>query len=136
LGVVRFTALLLVCAVSALAGAYLLVRAFASTVEPFSLGTVSVKAVPSPDGHVDVYVPLVDWGIRASPYEAPVAVEMRFRSLNRDEAIDALRGGAPARESLSDLRSELADVGRTAIRRSTLLGLAEASPAGCWEVPW
>jgi hypothetical protein len=130
LGVVRFTALLLVCAVSALAGAYLLVRAFASTVEPFSLGTVSVKAVLSPDGHVDVYVPLVDWGIRASPYEAPVAVEMRFRSLNRDEAIDALRGGAPARESLSDLRSELADVGRTAIRRSTLLGLAGGVAGG------
>jgi hypothetical protein len=136
LGVVRFTALLLVCAVSALAGAYLLVRAFASTVEPFSLGTVSVKAVPSPDGHVDVYVPLVDWGIRASPYEAPVAVEMRFRSLNRDEAIDALRGGAPAREiSATSEASWPTSVARRSADRP-YWALPEASPAGCWEVPW
>jgi Calcineurin-like phosphoesterase superfamily domain len=129
-GVVRFTALLLMCAVSALAGAYLLVRAFASTVEPFSLGTVRVRAVPSLDGRVDVYIPLVDWGIRASPYAAPVAVEVRFRSLDRDEALDSLRGGASARESLSDLRSELADIGRTAIIRSTLLGLVGGVAGG------
>jgi len=122
--VVRFTALLLVCAISAAAGAYLLVQAFASTVEPFSLGTVRVRAVPSLDGRVDVYVPIVDWGVRASPYAAPVALEVRFRSLDREEALDSLRGGASARESLSDLRSEVAEIGRTAILRSILLGFA------------
>ena len=129
-GPVRFTALLLVCAVSALLGAYLLIRAFASTVEPFSLGTVSVRASPSLEGHVDVYVPIVDWGVRASPYGAPVAVEMRFRSLDRDEALVALRSGAPAREGLSDLRAELADIGRAAILRSTLLGVAGGIAGG------
>jgi hypothetical protein len=122
--VVRFTALLLVCAISAAAGAYLLVQAFASTVEPFSLGTVRVRAVPSLDGRVDVYVPIVDWGVRASPYAAPVALEVRFRSLDREETLDSLRGGASARESLSDLRSEVAEIGRTAILRSILLGFA------------
>jgi hypothetical protein len=123
-GVLRFTALLLVCVVSAVAGAYLLVRAFASTVEPFSLGTVRVRAVAALDGRVDVYVPIVDWGVRASPYRAPVAVEVRFRSLDRDEALDALRSGAAADESLEELRSELAGIGRTAIRRSVVLGVA------------
>lgn len=67
--------LALVCAASALAGAYLTVRAFGTTEEPFTLGTVSVRAGPAWDGRVDVYVPIVDWGVRASPYEAPVAVQ-------------------------------------------------------------
>jgi Calcineurin-like phosphoesterase superfamily domain len=123
-GVVRLAAFVLVCVVSAAAGAYLLVRAFASTVEPFSLGTVGVRAVPALDGRVDVYVPIADWGVRGAPYGAPVAVEVRFRSLDRDEALDALRSGATARESLEALRSELAEIGRAAIRRSALLGLA------------
>ncbi|HZA49650.1 MAG TPA: hypothetical protein VE549_02855, partial [Myxococcaceae bacterium] len=83
--------LALACAASALAGAYLTVRAFATTVEPFALGTVSVRAGPAWDGRVDVYVPIVDWGVRASPYEAPVAVQLRFRSLDREEALAALR---------------------------------------------
>jgi predicted phosphodiesterase len=122
-GAVRVTAFLLVCLVSALAGAYLLVRAFASSVEPFSLGTVRVRAVPALEGHVDVYVPIVDWGVRASPYRAPVAVEVRFRSLDRGEALDVLGSGAGADESLEQLRGELADIGRAAIRRSILLGL-------------
>ena len=116
--------LALACAASALAGAYLTVRAFATTVEPFTLGTVSVRAGPAWDGRVDVYVPIVDWGVRASPYEAPIAVELRFRSLNRDEALAALRSGAAAEERLAAIRSELAEVGRRALYRAALLGIA------------
>jgi hypothetical protein len=100
------------------------VRAFASSVEPFSLGTVRVRAVPSTEGRVDVYVPIVDWGVRASPYRAPVAVELQFRSLDRAEALATIESGATAGEDLEALRSELAELGRSAIRRSLLLGLA------------
>jgi hypothetical protein len=118
-------ALMLVgCVAAAVAGAYLTVRAFATTVEPFTLGTVSVKGAPALDGRVDVYVPIVDWGVRASPYEAPVAVELRFRSLDRDEAFAALRSGTAARESLAAIRTELAEAGRSALRRAALLGVA------------
>jgi predicted phosphodiesterase len=120
----RLVALALVCVISALAGAYLMVRAFASSVEPFSLGTVRIRAIPSSDGRVDVYVPIVDWGVRASPYRAPIAVELRFRSLDRTEALETLESGATADENLEALRSELAELVRSAIRRSALLGLA------------
>jgi predicted phosphodiesterase len=123
-GPIRLVALALVCAISALAGASLVVRAFASSVEPFSLGTVRVRAVPSTEGRVDVYVPIVDWGVRASPYRAPVAVELQFRSLDRAEALATIESGATAGEDLEALRSELAELGRSAIRRSLLLGLA------------
>ncbi|MGH3013429.1 MAG: metallophosphoesterase family protein [Gaiellaceae bacterium] len=112
------------CLISALAGAFLMVRAFATSVEPFSLGTVRVRAIPSTEGRVDVYVPIVDWGVRASPYRAPVAVELRFRSLDRAEALETLESGTTADENLEALRSELAELGRSAMRRSLLLGLA------------
>jgi predicted phosphodiesterase len=120
----RSGSLLLVCTAFALASAYLTVRSFASTVEPFSLGTVRASALPAVDGRVDVYVPIVDWGVRASPYEAPVALELRFRSLDRDEAVAVLQSGEVAEDRLTAIRSELAEVGRHAILRTLLLGIA------------
>ena len=116
-----FASLALACATCALAGAYLTVRAFAATTEPFTLGTVRVAAVPALDGRVDVYVPIVDWGVRASPYSAPVAIELRFRSLDREAAQGIIRSGRGNGESLAGIRRELAQVGRDALRRTALL---------------
>jgi predicted phosphodiesterase len=121
---VKSGALLLACAASALACAYLTVRSFAPTVEPFTLGTVRVRALPAFDGRVDVYVPIADWGVRAFPYRAPIALEIRFRSLDREEALAVLRSGEIAEERLAAIRRELAKVGRDAIRRAILLGIA------------
>lgn len=118
-----FVALALVCAGCALGGGYVTIRAFAATVEPFTLGTVRVTALPSLDGRVDVYVPVVDWGIRAAPYKAPVAIELRFRSLDREQARAVVRSGANGDERLATIRSELAEAGRSALRRTALLGL-------------
>ena len=123
----RFLGLLglgLVCVGCALGGAYVTVRAFAGTVERFSLGTVRVEALPALDGRVDVYVPIVDWGVRASPYGAPVAIELRFRSLDREQAEATLRAGAAPEENLAALRRELAEAGRSALQRAALLALA------------
>jgi predicted phosphodiesterase len=120
--ILSFVAFALVCAGCALGGGYLTVRAFAATVQPFTLGTVRVTALPALDGRVDVYVPIVDWGVRASPYSAPVAIELRFRSLDREQAQATLRAGGTAGESLGSIRTELAQVGRDALRRTALLG--------------
>jgi predicted phosphodiesterase len=117
-------ALALACAVSALVGGYLAVRAFAATVETFTLGTVRATAVPALDGRVDVYVPIVDWGVRASPYDAPVEIKLQFRALDREEARAALRSGPAARARLDAIRSDLARIGRGALQRAVLLGLA------------
>src|SRR5687768_17363612 len=112
--ILSFVASALVCAGGALGGGYLTVRAFAATVEPFTLGTVRVTAVPALDGRVDVYVPILDWGVRASPYDAPVAIELRFRSLDREEARAVIRSGGASGESLAGIRTELAQLGRDA----------------------
>jgi predicted phosphodiesterase len=122
--VVTAAVLALACVVSALAGGYLAIRAFGTTVEPFTLGTARVAAVPALDGRVDVYVPIVDWGVRATPYSAPVEITLRFRSLDREEGSAALRSGPAARARLESIRSDLARVGRRALRRSALIGIA------------
>jgi predicted phosphodiesterase len=118
-----FVALLLACVASALAGSYLVVRAFSATTEPFALGTVRASAFPALRGRVDVYVPIVDWGVRASPYDAPVALQLRFRSLDREQARSALRSGAAARQRLDVIRQEVAEIGRHALIRGALLAL-------------
>jgi predicted phosphodiesterase len=122
--------LVLVCAASGLAGGYLTVRAFAPTVERFSFGTVRATAVPVADGRIDVYVPIVDWGVRASPFAAPVAIELRFQSLDRDEALAALRSGSAARARLDAIRGELVEVGRTSLERSAILVFAGGIAGG------
>jgi predicted phosphodiesterase len=127
---VGFVVLSLACAASALAGGYLAVRAFATTVESFTLGTVRATAVPALDGRVDVYVPIVDWGVRAAPYEAPVEIKLRFHSLDRQEARAALRSGPAARARLDGIRRELAGIGRGALQRAALLGFAGSLVGG------
>jgi predicted phosphodiesterase len=122
--------LVLACAASALAGGYLAVRAFATTVESFTLGTVRANAVPAREGGVDVYVPIVDWGVRAAPFEAPVEINVRFRSLDRGEARAALRSGPAARTRLESIRTELAEVGRNALERAAVLGTAGGLTGG------
>jgi predicted phosphodiesterase len=118
------------CAVIALAGSYVAVRAFASRVEPFALGTVRVEIAPARSGAVDVYVPIVDWGVRAAPFEAPLVMKLRFRSLDRDAARTALRSGSEARASLALLRSDLAEAGRHALIRAALLTVAGGAVGG------
>ncbi len=75
-----------------------------------TLGTVDVRVAPARGGRLDVYVPVVDWGVRAHPYRAPFAVELEFRSLDRDAALAALRSGGTADTNLTLLRQELGDV--------------------------
>jgi predicted phosphodiesterase len=117
-------ALLGACAAASLAGGFLVVQAFASSVEPFTLGTVDVEVEPAREGAADVYVPIVDWGVRAEPFDAPLELKLRFQSLDRDAARRALRSGTEAEASLIRLRSDIAALGERALVRAGLLALA------------
>jgi hypothetical protein len=129
--VVTAAVLALACVVSALAGGYLAIRAFGTTVEPFTLGTARVAAVPALDGRVDVYVPIVDWGVRATPYSAPWRSRSVFaRSTAKKEAP---RSG-PVRLLERGLRASVATSlawagARCDVRRSS--GSQAGSSAGC-----
>jgi predicted phosphodiesterase len=122
-GLIGTVGLALFCAVLALAGSVVALRAAAPESREVTLGTVDVHVVPARSGAVDVYVPVVDWGVRAEPYRAPVAVELEFRSLDRNAALAALRSGGSADASLTTLEGELRDAVADGLRRAALFAL-------------
>lgn len=129
-GLLRTAALALLCAALALAGSIVALRAAAPESREVTLGTVDVHVVPARSGAVDVYVPVVDWGVRAEPYRAPVAVELEFRSLDRDAALAALRSGGSADANLAVLEGELRDAVSDGLRRAAAFALFGALVGG------
>jgi hypothetical protein len=59
--------LALACAAVALVGSVIALRAAAPESRDVTLGTVDIHVVPARTGEMDVYVPVVDWGVRARP---------------------------------------------------------------------
>jgi predicted phosphodiesterase len=122
-GLLKTVGLAVLCAALALAGSIVALRAASPESREVTLGTVDVRVMPAQSGAVDVYVPVVDWGVRAEPYRAPVAVELEFRSLDRDAALAALRSGGSADASLATLEGELRDAVSDGLRRAALFAL-------------
>jgi predicted phosphodiesterase len=129
-GFIRTAALILLCAALGLAGSVVALRAAAPESRSVALGTVDVKVVPARGGEVDVYVPVVDWGVTAEPFTAPLAVELEFRSLDRDAALAALRSGGSADASLAGLEAELRDAVADTLRRAAGLALVGGAVGG------
>jgi predicted phosphodiesterase len=117
-GLLKTAAFVWLCVALALAGSVIALEAAAPASREVTLGTVDVEIAPSQSGEVDVYVPVVDWGVRAEPYTAPVAVELEFRSLDRNAALAALRSGGSANASLTGLEGELRDAVADGLRRA------------------
>ncbi|MET1009889.1 MAG: hypothetical protein ABWY96_07565, partial [Gaiellaceae bacterium] len=122
-GLLRTAACVLLCVALALIGSVVALRAAAPESRTVTLGTVDVHVVPARSGEVDVYVPVVDWGVRAEPYTAPIAVELEFRSLDRNAALTALRSGGSANASLAGLEVELRDAVADGLRRAAAFAL-------------
>src|SRR5687767_5809402 len=69
-----------------------------------SVGTVRVSANPGHDGALDLYVPLVDWGVRfRDTVRLPARVSLDLRTVDRAE-VARLAGGAKPR--VERIRSE------------------------------
>jgi predicted phosphodiesterase len=120
----------LLCSALALAGGVVALRAAEPASRPVTLGTVDVRVSPARTGRLDVYVPLVDWGVRTRPYRSPLAVELEFRSLDRDAALAAVRSGGAADASLGLLEAELRDVVGDGLRRAAVLALLGGAAGG------
>jgi Icc-related predicted phosphoesterase len=122
--------LALACAAVALVGSVIALRAAAPESRDVTLGTVDIHVVPARTGEMDVYVPVVDWGVRARPYRAPVSVQLEFRSLDRNAALAALRSGGSADASLAGLEAELHDAVSYSLRRAAAFALFGAAVGG------
>src|SRR6266508_2002370 len=113
-------ALVLYCAALSFAGSVVAVRAAGPAVTTFTLGTVVTRMGLAASGRFDVYVPIVDWGVRARPYGAPLAVDLQFRSLDRDAALAAVRSGPAAQRNVRLLENELRGSVNAGFRRAGL----------------
>ena len=117
-------ALVLSCSALSFAGSIIAVRAAGPAVTTFTLGTVESRVGPASSGRFDVYVPIVDWGVRAHPYGAPLAIDLQFRSLDRDAALAAVRSGPAAERNVHLLEDELRDSVNAGFQRAALAALA------------
>src|SRR6266508_3145997 len=123
-------ALVLYCAALSFAGSVVAVRAAGPAVTTFTLGTVETRMGLAASGRFDVYVPIVDWGVRARPYGAPLAVDLQFRSLDRDAALAAVRSGPAAQRNVRLLENELRGSVNAGFRRAALAALAGGALGG------
>ena len=71
-----------------------------------SAGTISLSVSPFHDGTFDVYVPVVDWGVRFGGVRAPARLTVELQSVDRDEAARVAKGGLTA---LDPVRAEARD---------------------------
>lgn len=105
-------------------------RAAGPGVRTFALGTAEISATPSVHGGVDIYVPVVDWGVRSDPYRVPLRIGLEFRSLDRDAALEALRSGALGRSELELIGKDLESAVRAELRRSAVIAIGGGAAGG------
>jgi predicted phosphodiesterase len=86
-----------------------------------SIGTVDTQVTPALDGHVSVYVPLVDWRVRVLDPGAPVAVSIELRGIDRDHASASVGSSRAANQSLEQLRDDSRSIVDHAIRRAVVV---------------
>lgn len=89
------------------------------------VGSVRLSIDPGHDGALDLYVPLVDWGVRFPVVRLPARVNVDVRSIDRDAVVRLADAGAlNARYVRGEARDALASYLRLAILVATLAGLA------------
>ena len=106
--------------VLAVAGIVLGLRGAGATTHGTSLGVISLRVEPAWHGEVEAFIPIVDWGVRAHAFSAPVRLHVEPRSANRGALLSAASG------KQSVLKQAERDA-RTAARGA----LARARSVGC-----
>jgi predicted phosphodiesterase len=116
-------------------GATLALRAFGESTAHLALGTVTISVDASTSGRAELYMPLVDWEVVARPFRAPVTVRAEVTSVDREQALVALRSGADANRKVEEARAQVPPLVRDAVRHALLVaglgGLIGAVLAGC-----
>lgn len=92
-----------------------------------SVGQVDLHVDVGHAGALDLYVPLVDWGVRFDAVRLPVRVKLEVRSLDREVLAGAAGGELPA---VQEVREEATDALRGYLRALLLVVAAGALAAG------
>lgn len=92
-----------------------------------SVGTVRLSGDPGHGGALDIYVPLVDWGVRFGAVRLPARLSLDLRTVNRAAAIELARGRDP---DVDALRAEAEDAIGSYIRLLIAVAAAAALTLG------
>ena len=92
-----------------------------------SIGTVHLGSDLGYDGALDLYVPLVDWGVRFHAVRLPVRLRVDLRTIDRRAAV---RLGEAGRVDVDQVRAEARDAIEAYIRRALMVVLVGAVAAG------
>src|SRR3954469_23741644 len=115
---------ILLVVVATLAGAVTALGTFPRE-HRLDVGTVRLSVDPGHRGALDLYVPLVDWGVRFPVVRLPARVNVDVRSIDRDAVVRLADTGTLNAQSVrSEARDALAYYLRLAIVVSTFSGLA------------
>ncbi len=110
-------------AVLAVAGALLGLRLAGPHTTGTALGQISVRVEPALNGHVDAFIPIADWGIRADAFSAPIALHVEPRTVDRQALI---RLGAGDRSLLTQAEADAHAAARSALLRALVWAVAGA----------
>lgn len=76
----------------ALAGILLGLRLAGQTTSQTALGRISLRVEPAWHGEIEVFIPVVDWGVRAAAFSGPVRLHLEPRSADRGALLEAAAG--------------------------------------------
>ncbi|UUY02987.1 hypothetical protein LRS13_20250 [Svornostia abyssi] len=119
---VRSSLAIVAVLLATVAGAVLALETYTQE-RSLSVGTVDLNVDVGHRGALDLYVPLVDWGVRFDAVRLPVRVKLDVRSVDREALAGAAGGELPA---VRELRDEATDA-LTAYLRALLVVVALAS---------
>jgi predicted phosphodiesterase len=74
-----------------------------------SVGTVRIFSEPGHRGALDLYVPLVDWGVRFGGVRVPVRLRVDVQRIDRDAAVSVAREGSGTPRVLARVRRDATD---------------------------
>ncbi|MDQ3645216.1 MAG: metallophosphoesterase [Actinomycetota bacterium] len=121
----RVLAVLLVLLTTA--GAAIGALAVFSVDRDLPVGTVRLSADPGHKGALDLYVPLVDWGVRFNAVRLPARLSIDLRSLDRAVIGRVARGSIP---QVDELRADAEDAIESYIRLLVLIAGGAALALG------
>jgi predicted phosphodiesterase len=117
--IVRHALVVAAVAIASLAGAYAALDTYDEE-RQLSVGHIELSADPGEPGSLDLYVPLVDWGVRfEDAIRAPIRLNVDLRTVDRQAVSRVAQGGTL---DLRNIRGEARDAIAGYLRK--LIGLA------------
>jgi predicted phosphodiesterase len=95
-----------------------------------SVGSVRIFVDPGHHGALDLYVPLVDWGVRFGGVRMPVRLRIDVQRIDRDAAVRVAREGTDAPLLLSRIKRNATDAIASYLRILVLVVVGSALAMG------